>query len=346
MSSLVITYTMVTDVKPHPNADLLELTEILGWQAVNIKGDWKVGDPVVYFPPDTVLSFELSELFNVTKYLSKGRIRQIKLRGEPSFGLGMKPELVPGFDPSWEIGSNVAEFIEGVSKYEPPVRELSGDELPSHPLLTDYTDIENLRNYPGILQDGELIYVSEKIHGASVKIGIIEGEVMAGSHHIRRKRPEDDDKIQYSRYWYPYSLPSVRSLLESYGSKHKQVILYGEVYGPGIQSLGYGVTPGKVGFRAFDIRIDGKYQDYVDFVASCTQFGIDMVPLLYVGLYSLEKVRELSRGSTTFGVGHIREGVVVRPLLERHDPKVGRVIMKYLNDDYLFSKGISDYLDV
>jgi hypothetical protein len=35
---------------------------------------------------------------------------------------------------------------------------------------------------------------------------------------------------------------------------------------------------------------------------------------------------------------HIREGVVVRSLQERTNPKIGRVILKYLNDDYLFKK--------
>jgi hypothetical protein len=29
------------------------------------------------------------------------------------------------------------------------------------------------------------------------------------------------------------------------------------------------------------------------------------------------------------------EGVVVRPLRERHDPKTGRVILKYVSDEYL-----------
>ena len=32
---------------------------------------------------------------------------------------------------------------------------------------------------------------------------------------------------------------------------------------------------------------------------------------------------------------HIREGVVVRPSVERYNPKVGRVVMKYVSDDYL-----------
>lgn len=38
------------------------------------------------------------------------------------------------------------------------------------------------------------------------------------------------------------------------------------------------------------------------------------------------------------GANHIREGVVVRPIEEVLDPKVGRLILKYLGDDYVESK--------
>ncbi len=41
----------------------------------------------------------------------------------------------------------------------------------------------------------------------------------------------------------------------------------------------------------------------------------------------------------------MREGVVVRPQSERHDPRMGRVILKYVSDSYLFGTK-SDYTDV
>ena len=36
----------------------------------------------------------------------------------------------------------------------------------------------------------------------------------------------------------------------------------------------------------------------------------------------------------------------MRPAVERTDPKVGRVILKYIGDGYLFAKGITDASDV
>jgi hypothetical protein len=49
------------------------------------------------------------------------------------------------------------------------------------------------------------------------------------------------------------------------------------------------------------------------------------------------RCRALSRGRTTLPDQHIREGVVVRPAMERFDPKIGRAILKYLSDDYLLN---------
>jgi len=46
-----------------------------------------------------------------------------------------------------------------------------------------------------------------------------------------------------------------------------------------------------------------------------------------------------STGETTVGgAEHIREGVVVRPVREQMHPKIGRVILKYLNDEHLLKK--------
>lgn len=61
---------------------------------------------------------------------------------------------------------------------------------------------------------------------------------------------------------------------------------------------------------------------------------------------ALETVKQLSEGSTSLAADHIREGVVVKPLRERTDPKSGRVCLKYIGDPYLFAKNVSDSHDV
>ncbi len=341
MSNLIISVATIEKLTPHNNADSLELAQILGWQLVVRKGEYKIGDKIVYFPIDTVLPQELSDRFGVTNYLSKGSIRCAKLRGEPSFGLAVKPE-----NDEWQVGQNVAEYYAalGVKKYKPPVRVTAGDAELEHPLFMTYTEIENMRNFPNIFKYGEMVILTEKIHGSNSRVGIIEGEFMAGSKGVHRKRPQDD-KFETNLYWYPLSLSSVRSFLENLATKHKQVILFGEIYGSKIQSLDYG-HKGTMGYRAFDILIDGHYLDWPDFAALCAQYSIDTVPVVASLPFHLDTIKKYSEGNTLLleNNAHIREGVVIKPLQERTDPRLGRAILKYVGDQYLFGKQ-SDYTD-
>lgn len=338
MSSLIVPVTTIEALRPHPNADRLELAQVLGWQLVVPKGQYHLGSKLVYFPIDTILPLEVSERFGVTKFLSKQRIRCAKLRGEPSFGLAVPP------DEDWPLGENVADYYRA-SKYEPPVRVTAGDAEKDHPLFVAYTEIENMRNFPDTFEPGENVLLSEKIHGTSARVGLIEGELMAGSRQVRRKRPEED-RFNGNTYWFPLSLEPVYTLVEELGRAHRQVILFGEVYGSKIQSFHYGLH-GVLGFRAFDLLLDGYYQNWPDFLEICAHYGVETVPVLASVAFDLSEVRRFSEGKTQLmqQAAHIREGVVVRPAKERHDPRLGRVILKYVSDSYLFGEK-SDYTDV
>jgi len=338
MSSLIVPVASIEALTPHTNADALELAQVLGWQVVVRKGEYTPGQKIVYFPIDTLLPLALSERFGVTKYLARQRIRCARLRGEPSFGLVVLP------DEDWAVGTNVAEYY-GAQKYEPPVRATAGDAEQEHPLFVTYTEVENMRNFPTIFAPGESVLVSEKIHGTNARVGSIEGEFMAGSMRLRRKRPPDE-RLAASIYWFPFTLPPVRELIETLGRVHRQVILFGEIYGRKIQSFHYGLSTA-IDFRAFDLLLDGRYMDWPDFLALCAHSGVETVPVLATSPFDLDEVRRLSEGKTHLMAAdaHIREGVVVRPLSERHDPLVGRVILKYISDSYLFGEK-SDYTEI
>ncbi len=178
--------------------------------------------------------------------------------------------------------------------------------------------------------------MTEKIHGTNARIGWVEGALLAGSHGLQRKRPEPEE-MGTNTYWFPATLEPVRSLLDELRQQgHPVAILYGEIYGSRVQSLHYGRREG-LGFAAFDLLVDDHFLDYDDFAALCARHGVATVPLLDRGAFSLERIAELSRGQTTLPGQHIREGVVVRPVTERFDPKIGRVVLKYLSDDYLLN---------
>jgi RNA ligase (TIGR02306 family) len=339
MSTLIVKVCQIEKIYPHLGADRLEIAIIQGWQIIIPKGAYKEGDAVVYIPIDSVLPHELSDRIGVTQYLSEGRVRCAKLRGEPSFGVIMTPD-----DPTWPIGMDVADIL-GVTKYEYPVCATEADADTPHPLLQRYTDIENIRNFPDVLHDGEEVYLSEKLHGYNCAIALIDGEEMASSHDLRRKRP-DEEHMASNTYWYPWTIPAVQSLMHSLVFSHaQQVIMYGEVYGAGIKRLHYDALQHPK-FRAFDILVNGKYLDHATFRKVCLMYGVDMVPELAVMPFNKADVQRFVRGNTTLGGGeHVREGIVIKPTVERTDPRVGRVVLKWINDDYLFKREAGDIDD-
>ena len=344
MSSVIADVVEIEAIHPHPNADRLFLARIKGWQAVIRKRDdgspeFAPGERVVFIPPDSTLPREMAERLGVLSYLSERTnfegtrelvVRRVRLRGEPSFGLVIRPD-----DPSWPVGTDVREHY-GIGKFRPPVRFTAGDSEAGHPLFQKYTDIENLRNFPDVFAPGEAVVASEKIHGTNARIGWVEGKLLAGSHGLQRKRPEPE-AMASNTYWFPATLEPVQSLLEELRQQGSPVaILYGEIYGSRVQSLHYGRHDG-LGFAAFDILLGEHYLNYDDFLALCARHGVATVPILARLPFSLERIAELSRGKTTLPDQHIREGVVVRPVVERFDPRIGRVLLKYLSDDYLLN---------
>lgn len=340
MSSLIVEVCRIDAVLPHPNAQRLELAHIKGWQCVVPKGRYAPGGLVTYVPIDSVLPVELSDRLGITKYLSNGRVRCARLRGEPSFGVIMDVE-----DAAWPEGTDLREHY-GITKYVPPLRPSAGDAAAPRPLFVPYTDVENLRNFPGVFADGEAVVVTEKVHGTNCRVGVVEGEAVAGSMEVRRKRPESDAALASNTYWFPTTLPPVCALLDELAGSHRQVILFGEVYGSKVQNLAYGKRD-ELGFVGFDVLADGRHLDAGEFQAACARHGVPTAPVVYRGPFSLDAIRSVSSGQTVLGDGaHIREGVVVRPARERTDPKVGRVILKYLGDAYLLAKGITDTDDV
>jgi RNA ligase (TIGR02306 family) len=369
MSSLIVEVCSVEEVAIHQNADRLEKIRVKNWWCIAPKGRYTIGDRVVYLPPDSIIPEELAERWGIAKYcapVARGidgqrppglRIRASRFRGEPSFGC-----LQDLDDPTWPVGHDVKEYY-NVTKWEPPVKCLDGDAAPPVSAFHAYTDIENIGNFPDIIQAGEEVVITEKIHGTNSRVGIVlhvseeaEGyatwQLMAGSHGTRRK--EFNEKGIRSKYWFPFSIngdehPMEKLLKEIKNTENAQqsVICFGEIFGPGIQDMHYGQKG--LAYRIFDIAVDGKYLDWdkvVEYVYAYNEFDIKTVPALYRGPFSMDVMNQLVDGPTTViedaektitQAFKGREGVVVKPVVERFDHKLGgsgRVILKYISVDY------------
>jgi hypothetical protein len=70
------------------------------------------------------------------------------------------------------------------------------------------------------------------------------------------------------------------------GAPANDVVLFGEVYGSGIQDLWYGLENGRFALRAFDLAVNGRYLDVDVKTALFAGLGVEEVPILYRGPFS------------------------------------------------------------
>jgi RNA ligase (TIGR02306 family) len=188
------------------------------------------------------------------------------------------------------------------------------------PEFKKYTDIENWRNYPDVFTEEDEVIITEKIHGTNFRAGWVNGTFYVGSHNVNRREKEDDI---YWRTAQQYDLA---------GKLGEDQIIFGEIYGFKVQKMEYG--RGDTGALFFDLMVDGHYLDFEEFKVFCEEKNLGSVPCLYEGRYGCSEVIKAGNGKSTLA-DHIREGCVIKSKREMIHPKIGRKILKYVNDDYL-----------
>lgn len=120
--------------------------------------------------------------------------------------------------------------------------------------------------------------------------------------------------------------------------------VYGEIIGSGIQKgYTYGLGPGEHELYVYDIwsHKEKRWLNYEEFNAMVDTMGLKKVPKLYVGPYSKEIVDKLRSGDSTIGGQKVREGVVVKPVIEEMST-IGRKILKFISDAYYLKQAEED----
>ncbi len=358
MSTIRITIETIDSIHAHPNADRLEIAHILGTQTIVGKGEFQPSDKVIFFPPDILISPYLAMNFGVEKYLKHSlwedadggvtkcqcRVAACRLRGIPSYGfIAAIPDNLPPFE------TDLTDHYRAV-KYEPPVKlTMSGDVMAEPPNFQRYTKIEHFYRYPHVLESGTVVRVTEKTHGTNCRLGSLNIDgldgFVCGSHRTVQK--ERNAKGNPSLYWEPLNSDAkIQTALQKL-SQYGDVIIYGEIFGPGIQDMDYGIRPGKIGFRVFDIAINGRYINWRELHTTCVGYGLQLMPLIYLGPFDPNLVEKWTNGPTLLSDQvkakfKGREGCVITPLIETYHPDVDRVVLKSVSADYLDRKGAKD----
>jgi len=216
-----------------------------------------------------------------------------------------------------------------------------------------------------ILKEGEEVVISEKLHGTWTCIGFLpkkyahptEGRLIVTSKGLSARglalkfNAEANENNLYVRVAKHYNMENRISFAFGYQIKDEidpqPVYVLGESFGIGCQDLGYGHNTNKdetIGFRIFDVYVGlpgrGRYLNDEELNAACKRLGLKRVPVLYRGPFSKEKLYEYTDGLETISGKqiHVREGVVIRPVIERQHPEIGRTQLKSVSGNYLCRK--------
>lgn len=309
MSKNLATIQKVTNVRPCPNADALDLVQVLGWQVVTKRNEYKDGDMCVYVVIDTVLPEKPEFEFLRNKSF---RIKPIRLRGQESAGIVFPLTILQGKVPyGVMVGMDVTDEL-GILKYEKPIpAELAGQMVGHFPGFLIMTDEDNLRTYPDAVPEmyGRPYYITRKEDGSSGTFFLNGGEFGVCSRRIHLKDTEANGFWKIAR---KYGIEEI--LRKEFPTM--PIGVQGEVVGPGIQGNRLGLK--ELEFRLFNLfDIVGRtYMDYQKVVDFCNKSGIPMVPIIGQGTafgYSLAELLIIAN-QQKYDTGKAAEGIVVRPL--------------------------------
>jgi RNA ligase (TIGR02306 family) len=349
----------VTDIKPIDGADNIELVVINGWNCISKKGEYKVNQLAIIATTDAIIPQSLSDEIGVTNYLRKGgRVRTIKLRGVYSECLiiplhdAMDPKLLS------EEGKDLMDEL-GIYKYEPPVRQvqLAGGrkiKYKDNPNFHVYYKFPNFKNVPNMFNEDDVVEITRKIHGTNARYGIIkktkpslwdkvrkyfgnewaEYEFVYGSHNV--EKGSDSQGFYDTDVW--------RTIADRYDIKDKLwshvktwyspdmigtgFIIYGEIYGKGIQkNYEYGLDD--IEFVGFDVEVNSIYQSVYRSDAEIASLKLDYVELLYRGFWSQEVQDAFTFNQFIDGTKVPHEGIVIK-----YESGSRSKVAKVINPDY------------
>ena len=300
MSRKLASVQRVKAIKPIEGADRIEVVQVLNWDCVASKGEYKVGDMVIYFEIDSLLpdipAFEFLRGSSWSQKLNKYKIRTHKFRGQISQGLiipvrqlteiynQINKSVISSID--YDEGDDLTELLK-IEKYEPPVSNGPLGDIINHEWYVPKTDEERIQVcaenvLPEYIksEQGDW-YASVKLDGTSCTAGLFEDAFLIGGRNQWYK-----DENMYTTTVRKYiTEEKLRAYQETTGM---YVVFQGELCGPGIQSNRLGLKEKE--WFIFNVWISdtGKMDSYekldlLRFLNMCDDFGLPHVPIIPVG---------------------------------------------------------------
>lgn len=311
------TIRKINKITPIIGADAIETATVDGWNVVVKKGEFEVGDLVVYFEIDSFLPIcEEFEFLRKSSYKKMGedegfRLKTIKLRGQVSQGLIIPiPENCTGM----QEGTDVTEIL-GVKKYEPPIpAQLEGKVkggFPSFIVKTDEERVQNMEKDWETKIRGKSFFVSEKLDGTSFT-AYVNGEnfgVCSRNLELDLGGENENSYIKTAKAL------DLENKMKSIGFNFA---IQGELIGEGIQKNPYNLKGQHLYvFNVFDID-KYEYVSKQEMVGLCSKMGLNIVPTIST-IYTIPNVEYQE------GVRHLLDYAVGKSLLNKKTEREGLV---------------------
>jgi RNA ligase (TIGR02306 family) len=274
------TVRKILDIKPIPGADAIEVAVVDGWKVVIKKGEFNIGDLVVYCEIDSWIPFTIAPFLSKTKEPKEyngvpgERLKTVRLRGQISQVFILPIDLLSEIE--YEEGIDVSEYL-NIQKYEPPVSACIGGEprglFPSAIRKTDQERIQNLRFELEEYKSRRLTFeVTEKLDGTSCTMYMMDGTFGVCSRNL------DLGFSETNTLWRMALTYQVENRLRALGLDN--IAIQGEVIGEGIQGNPYKIKGQDFFvFDIFDIKED-KYFDPESRMKLVLELNLNHVPVI------------------------------------------------------------------
>ena len=339
----------------HGNADNLEIGKVGSYQVVVQKGLYKDGQEVVFAPEKSVLSGRIKKEFEKSLVgTGKDRVKSVRLRGEISTGIIIPKILVDNFE-TIPLDHDISKEL-CIFRYEPPIpTQLAGKVKSFDMPFVGNDDCEHANVYVNDLVDGERVVITEKVHGSQFILAhnIDTNETIVSSKGLLKSGLTIEESDE-NTYWIAAKNDDIINKIRSNWTDGV-VQIFGEVI-PVQGGYSYGQT--KPTASLFDIRVNGESIPY-DMVPEV--FKTQWVPVVYDGVLNLDKkevviysdpergihktridyllpknIVDLCKGNELVSGRevHIREGVVLRPYIDRTAVDGTKLRLKIINPAY------------
>lgn len=347
MADFEVIRKAIVEVKKHPNADALDVLQLDdGTQVIAGLGTYAPNEEVVCFPEHSVIPdgwLKRLGLWNeergqgVLSGSGYNRVKPINLRGLPSEAVIAKLDLLPPDAPEGDL----AAFI-GVTRYVPDIPvNLDGEVLDALGAVHafDINSHPRARKEGVAPADGELVVITEKLHGTQCCIGhdkqhgfYVTSKGLSEKHlALDHANPQTRERNMYVQVYTKHLAQLERAVADGY----ENLAIYGEIIGPKASTFTYNLAERK--FFVFEVKVDGEFLGEQALWEFVLKYEFERVPTSEPTNFLLTDMNDLMQSWKPLCEGQF-EGLVVRSVNGSHRAK-------FISDAYRSHKASQHFKD-